>query len=220
MPEKCHVIGCDKAAVANGLCSTHYKRVARHGDVNAGRSDDWGKREIHPAYKPWCNLRRYHRQNMDQSWVDDFWNFVKDIPEFDSNAKAHRPDKSKPWSKTNFYWKVSRVSSDNYKEYMREWHKKSRAANPDYYQDQDLKKNYGVTLGWYRATLEKQNGACAICKKPETAVIRGKLLKLAVDHCHDTGKVRGLLCRACNNAIGALNHDVDVLQAAIKYLSD
>ena len=103
---------------------------------------------------------------------------------------------------------------------MREWQSKARAANPDYYQNQDLKKLYGITLEWYGSTLEKQNGTCAICKQSETAVIRGKLLKLAVDHCHDTGKVRGLLCRACNNAIGALSHDVNILQEAIRYLSD
>ena len=101
---------------------------------------------------------------------------------------------------------------------MRMWSKTNRSANPDYFKDKDLKKNYGVTLDWYKEQYDKQDGACAICKQPETSVIRGKVLSLAVDHCHDTGKVRALLCSACNTGIGSLKHDRDLLQKAIAYL--
>ena len=101
---------------------------------------------------------------------------------------------------------------------MREWQRASRAANPDYFKDKDLKKYYGVTLDWYKEQYAKQGGACAICNKPETSVIRGKVLSLAVDHCHDTGKVRGLLCIPCNQGIGMLKHNRDLLQKAIAYL--
>lgn len=218
MPEKCHVIKCNHAAIAQGLCSTHYKRKSRHGDVDAGRPDDWGSRNKHPSYKSWCGLRRCHRALMPEEWKEDFWRFANDVPCKPDNGKACRHDKSIPWSKDNFYWKTTRSSSAEFKDYMRDWHKKSRDANPDYYKNIYLKKQYGVTIEWYQETLAKQNCLCAICNKPEISSIKGKLLSLAVDHCHDTGGARGLLCRACNNAIGALKHDVAILESAIGYL--
>lgn len=222
MPQKCHVIGCNEPVIAKGLCDKHRKRLERHGHTEPTRSEDWGKREKHPAYKAWCGLVRYHRLNIPTEWLTDFWCFVKDIPEKPSdNARAFRPKPEEPWSINNFYWKESRASVESRKEraeYMRQWHRAVRVANPDYFKNQDLKKYYGVTLDWYKEQYAKQDGACAICKQPETSVIRGKVLLLAVDHCHDTGKVRALLCSACNTGIGSLKHDRDLLQKAIAYL--
>jgi len=68
---------------------------------------------------------------------------------------------------------------------------------------------YGITIQDYDRMLEEQRGVCAICKKPE------KNRKLAVDHDHETGRVRGLLCTNCNNTLGWLERNVD---AAMKYL--
>jgi hypothetical protein len=101
---------------------------------------------------------------------------------------------------------------------MREWQKKSRAANPEYYVSADLKKNYGVTLEWYQKSLSDQNGVCAICKRQEMTKIRGKLISLSVDHCHVSGKARGLLCTPCNRALGLFQDSPSVLQEAESYL--
>ena len=101
---------------------------------------------------------------------------------------------------------------------MRQWHKKARAANPEYYADKDLKKLYGVTLDWYNQKIEDQNGVCAICKEPETTVIRGKTISLSVDHCHKTGNARGLLCKSCNQALGLFRDKIDTLESAVRYL--
>lgn len=218
MPEKCHVHNCTQPVVARGLCRKHYMRVQRHGNVGESRPDDWGQREKHPAYSSWCHLRRSHRQDMPADWVEDFWAFVKDVPEKPEQAQVCRPDPSQPWSKDNFYWKEKRASSERHKEYMREWHRKARAANPDYYWDQDLRRTYGVTLEWYREQLSKQNDVCAICKQPEKAVIRGKVISMPVDHDHKTGKARGLLCTKCNRGLGLFSDDEVALQAAIDYL--
>lgn len=222
MPEKCHVVKCPKPSVSRGLCDTHRKRRERHGHTDQTRPEDWGARERHPAYSAWRGLQRYHKNAIPPSWFD-FWNFVSDVPERPSDdARSFRPDPSIPWSASNFYWKEPRVSPDARRrnaDYMREWQRRSRAADPDYYKDAYLRKRYGVSMGWYREQFDRQNGTCAICLREETAVIRGKRLSLAVDHCHDTGAVRGLLCRSCNNAIGMLKHDVAVLQRATEYLS-
>ncbi len=63
-----------------------------------------------------------------------------------------------------------------------------------------------------------QKGLCAICGKPETLVVRGKVRRLAVDHDHLTGRVRRLLCLGCNTGIGKFQHDPALLRAAADYL--
>jgi hypothetical protein len=86
----------------------------------------------------------------------------------------------------------------------------------------NLMKLYGMTPEDYDSLLESQNGRCAICKAESGWVHRqsGGLKKLSVDHDHATGRVRGLLCDRCNTAIGKLNHDPNLLRAAIDYLAE
>lgn len=90
---------------------------------------------------------------------------------------------------------------------------RKREETPEQNRKWSLKSKFGITVEQYDATLEKQNGVCAICNK---TCRTGR--RLAVDHCHKTGKVRGLLCAECNNGIGKLNDDPDLLRKAIKYL--
>jgi hypothetical protein len=70
---------------------------------------------------------------------------------------------------------------------------------------------YGITVEYYVQLLVKQNSRCAICLKRDS-------VRLSVDHDHATGRVRGLLCRKCNRAIGGLNDDPLLVQAALRYL--
>ncbi|MFD1044363.1 endonuclease VII domain-containing protein [Kibdelosporangium lantanae] len=75
---------------------------------------------------------------------------------------------------------------------------------------------YGITAGQYDELYALQGGVCAICRR---ATGRGK--RLAVDHDHATGEVRGLLCKPCNrDVLGHLRDDVTALQRAITYLTD
>jgi hypothetical protein len=222
MATECLVHGCKKPSVAKGLCGTHRKRVARHGSTEQTRPADWGSREKHPAYGTWVNLRRAHAKSTPKEWLDDFWLFVSQTPKKpEGRCQATREDPTKPWGPNNFYWKEPQISLERKVDraaYMREWQRKARAANKDYGKNADLKKNYGVTLDWYNAKHAEQGGVCAICQQEETALIHGRLISLAVDHCHDTGEVRGLLCRSCNNAIGAFQHKPDLLDKAKSYL--
>ena len=91
---------------------------------------------------------------------------------------------------------------------------KSTQKAKDARRNQLLVKNFGITLDQYNVILEKQGGVCAICLKHSE---KGKR-SLALDHDHRNGKIRGLLCRFCNQAIGQLDDDVDRLIRAIKYL--
>lgn len=79
-------------------------------------------------------------------------------------------------------------------------------------------KKYGLALPDYEAMLIAQEGKCAICKKPPEGKTRwGKLL---IDHDHETGAVRGLLCSHCNTALGYMEDDPHILVAAAKYVMD
>lgn len=101
-------------------------------------------------------------------------------------------------------------------EQQREW----RAANPErnlehqrrYY----LRKKYGITLEQYAEKLSEQGGRCAICTTDEPK----PWPYFVVDHDHETGCVRGLLCHACNVGIGQLQDDVALLRNAITYLEE
>lgn len=73
-----------------------------------------------------------------------------------------------------------------------------------------LKNEYGITLCEYEAMLEQQNGLCAICQN--------RMDKVCIDHCHTSGKVRGLLCDNCNKAIGLLKDNPYVVKGARDYL--
>jgi hypothetical protein len=72
----------------------------------------------------------------------------------------------------------------------------------------------------YEFLLQKQSNVCAICSKPEVRIntFTGKPFALAVDHCHRTGVVRGLLCFNCNIAIGKLKDDAALLRKAADYV--
>lgn len=80
-------------------------------------------------------------------------------------------------------------------------------------------QRYGLSKAEYAELFEKQKGLCAICGNAEiTKSKHGKIHFLSVDHCHKSEKVRGLLCRSCNLALGKFNDSKETLQRAISYL--
>jgi hypothetical protein len=98
--------------------------------------------------------------------------------------------------------------------------------NPDkvkkYQRATNLRKNFGISLDEYEQMLMAQNNLCAICEKPETFIHHQtkEPARLAVDHCHATGKVRKLLCKSCNTALGLFKDDVNAIANAVQYLKD
>ena len=101
----------------------------------------------------------------------------------------------------------------------RERHPEQNAARQREWQEKRrLEVAYGLSRAGYERLLVAQNGVCAICRQPETRLQRSKPMRLSVDHDHDTGTVRGLLCCMCNRGIG-LFHDTPLhLRAAADYL--
>lgn len=105
-------------------------------------------------------------------------------------------------------------------------HKKFLEDNPDkkqsYYERHKqnwlrytLKNKFDISVEQYEKMLKEQNGACVICKQPEA----NRRQRLSVDHDHETGKVRGLLCQRCNSIIGMALENIEVLESAIQYIA-
>jgi len=100
--------------------------------------------------------------------------------------------------------------------YCKECNAKYRKAGGS--REGNLKANYGLTLQDYENLLESQNGKCAICGSTNPGKVDAA--HLAVDHCHETGKVRGLLCNSCNNGLGRFKDDPVILTNAVTYLEN
>ncbi|MGL5012791.1 MAG: endonuclease VII domain-containing protein [Bacteroidales bacterium] len=80
-----------------------------------------------------------------------------------------------------------------------------------------LETTYGISLSDYNQMLETQNHLCKICQGPQQEISSAK--RLVVDHCHQTGVVRGLLCSFCNSMLGHSKDNVTTLEKAIQYLN-
>ena len=100
------------------------------------------------------------------------------------------------------------------REQQKVYSKKRYAVNRERYREYRLKRNYGLSIEDYNALFEAQAGCCAICGCHQSELKK----KLAVDHDHVTGEVRGLLCVACNAAIGLLCDDPELLEKGKVYL--
>ena len=85
------------------------------------------------------------------------------------------------------------------------------ASNPQY-REKARARRYGLTWQTYQAILARQGQACAICGTAERP--------LCIDHCHATGKVRGLLCGPCNRGLGCYRDGPNLLRAAAAYLDE
>lgn len=83
---------------------------------------------------------------------------------------------------------------------------------PKKYKDYALRKNYGISLAEYGEMLAAQGGVCAICAASPSD------RELAVDHDHETGVVRALLCGPCNRSLGLLKEDPTILRRAADYV--
>lgn len=92
--------------------------------------------------------------------------------------------------------------------------KRWKRNNPDKVKNYFLKKNYGITYEEYLDIAKTQNYCCGICGEHKNNLKRD----LCVDHDHETGEIRGLLCNACNRGLGAYKDDIDILCSAISYL--
>lgn len=81
-----------------------------------------------------------------------------------------------------------------------------------------IESKYGMTKEKYHELLEEQNNGCRICGATEAKHRSSN--NLLVDHCHVTGKYRGLLCNRCNTSLGFVNDDIELLEKMVNYLKE
>jgi len=152
-----------------------------------------------------------NKYNIDETW-DDFWVFVNDVGERPTpQHQLHRLRKWEGFGPCNFKWYETIQNLDR-AEYAKQW----RKDNPHLAKNNGLRRDHGITFEDYKKLEDSQNGVCAICG--------GKQIEryefFSVDHCHETGKIRGLLCSKCNIGLGHFEDSVEKLQSAINYLNN
>lgn len=114
------------------------------------------------------------------------------------------------------------IASKRANENTKNWRKKYPQKYSEQKQRIMLRKKYGITIEQLEKIAREQRYCCAICGKVSSKnVVRisGSKVFLHVDHCHETGRIRGLLCNNCNTAIGLFGESVYSLAKAIIYLN-
>lgn len=104
-------------------------------------------------------------------------------------------------------WRVA--NKEKFKAICNDW----RKNNPEKRKAIRLKQVYGLSISDYENMIKNQNGSCLGCGR------NSSIIKLHIDHCHSTGKVRGLLCFNCNSLLGHARDNIVILENLIKYLS-
>jgi hypothetical protein len=115
-------------------------------------------------------------------------------------------------------WHREKAQDPDYREAKNQRSRDWRAVNQGEkltraYKDYNLRQLYGITIEQFEAMLASQGGRCAICRRPFPSGF-----DTHVDHDHATGRVRGVLCGACNNGLGRFGDDPTVLRRAARYL--
>ena len=145
------------------------------------------------------------------------------MKEYNKTYREKNKQKAAEYQK-EYREKNKEKATEYHKDYRTENKAKLKAYEKDYREkNKDKKKEYkwrlkGIdptfTLEDYNELLEKQNFCCAICGQHQSELTKA----LAVDHDHETGKVRGLLCFNCNSGLGALGDNVEGLLKALDYI--
>lgn len=144
-------------------------------------------------------------------------------------AEYHRAH-AKEWRRQNAEALNAKIREDRLTnpEKYREWERKKRYKNIDKSRYREVLKKHNIATAEYESLVINSQGLCAICKREERRMSRNGLttIRLQLDHCHackDNGYkgirvVRGILCAACNRAIGYFEDNVEFLKSAIQYL--
>lgn len=101
-------------------------------------------------------------------------------------------------------------------EVNRRWKIANKSKMQDFQRSRDLRSKYGISVQQYQSMLDAQFGLCAICGSASSRSIRSP--NLHVDHNHETGAVRGLLCHPCNLGIGYLSDSAETIKRALDYI--
>lgn len=173
-----------------------------------------------PSYaRGWCNTH-YERARLPDGSIGDttfdlevrcllcesvtgtYKRFCK--PCRDTVPREERNKKYKAWHR-----------NQNLDFYVERSRKRNKAVTPEESRFYNLKYNYGLSFEDFKQLQESQSNCCAICEIPEENTLTKRL---HIDHDHETGMVRGLLCMSCNTRLGHLRDSIENLRKALSYL--
>ena len=165
-------------------------------------------REKHPDYF----------KNQSKKWYEDNKEHAKERSrKYNRDHPGHSSEQAKRWRAQNP--EASKIQGKKYysenREKELERKKKYGKDNPAHTRRAYLKKTYGITPEDFSLMKEIQGGRCAVCGAHYSDLKKD----LCIDHNHDSGMVRGLLCSKCNSAIGLLNDDPRLLYSALMYIT-
>lgn len=229
----CSVEGCESRAHGQGLCSKHLLRLRRTGTTDEGRvythklKDPKNLLSTHDLYPIWAEFRRAKNPRpVVQEWRESFEVFTAAVGERPSRRHRIYPrDRSGTIGPDNWEWRLQlteKREGESKQEYNLRAGKERREFMPVTYKDADLRRAFGPDFGAeeYLALAAAQNNCCAMCGDKETSINKktGRVKLLSVDHNHTTGKVRALLCGACNTGLGLFRESPERLRKAIAYI--
>lgn len=216
----CAAENCDRETVYNsGFCNAHYQRLKLYGRLETAV---WGQTD-HPLYILW-NAQK-NRGFLCDEW-HNFKTFIKEVGEkpTDSDYKLVRVDKKKVLGPNNFKWLkyVKLREGETNKEFQSRRRYEREILNPGQERNRQLNREFSITLEQYNEKFKAQHGVCKICGEPETTKHHksGKVKSLALDHDHDTKKIRDLLCQRCNRVLGKIRDSIELLDKMKAYLLD
>jgi len=188
----------DRTRYQNNVNGVRDKELAYAKKYRASLTDEQ-KKQIRERQKI-----RYAVNRQDPEWVRR---------QKEYHRKYYEANKDRVYEKSRNWWKKN---PERRRDSARKWRDKNKdkvrqSSLAWYYRNRH--HAYGLTDIDYAEMFVGQNGVCAICGRPP------KKKRLFVDHDHDSGRVRGLLCWRCNTAIGLLHDDTDTIKSAINYLN-
>lgn len=214
----CSVPGCNRPHKGRGLCLNHYQLSRKYGRTEKLPR---GTKRSHPLYSLWFD--RKTNGVLCAEWLD-FWKFVEGVGDKPGPNYFLIRKGSQPFGPDNFIWieHLKKRPDETKKEwYARKWASRM-LNNPGIERKRMLQRKYNMTAAAYDAMAAQQNNKCAICEEPESSFDQkcGSRKRLCVDHCHSTGKIRGLLCLRCNTTLGKLEESPQLLRAMWDYLHE
>ena len=228
MGKICKIDGCNKKTNKNTVCPMHYSRYQRF------KSYEKPNNRIKKKLETKCRLENCEKQRLFRNTLCvthlGRWKRYKS---YDAPIKILKSINDTKICK--IHGELTKENTIFKKQYQQcrkckqEYEKKRGKAkylkqrtNVLFYHRKKTLKKYGLTLKDYDDLLKKQNYVCAICKKEneQRARLSTKNSSLTVDHCHKTGKIRGLLCHQCNLMLGNSNDEPEILRIGALYLEN
>lgn len=130
------------------------------------------------------------------------------------DARKHYQDNKKIYLERNRLWRLN--NPEKFEEYRQKWIKNNPKVNKEAHRKWALKTKYKITSEEYESLAFEQHYSCPICNK--IAAGEDRHTRLVVDHCHDSSKVRGLLCWNCNIGLGHFKDNPELVERAAVYL--